>query len=276
MILVSGIVHRKPELIREQVLLYNAAMGGEAACHHLLHVNAEAVREGLLEALDLPANVTVNPTHLHSRRPTFLACHVLNLLHAMRAGLEYGHVYLHTESDIPYRPGLGAQIRAHDLGFGRPAVFDPGRSRGAWAGPVAEDWRLRRFADRFGDGRIYTSRYEGFFATRGLMTEIFAQMMAAWPMDENHWRGDYPYEEYALPTVTEAVVANRALRRTRHAVLTTCSSRAYGLADREAVRPESIPLLEAEPPEIFATKFVPHDLRSPVRIFARRALGLER
>jgi hypothetical protein len=104
MILVSGIVHRKPELIRDQVVLYNAAMGGEDACHHVLHVNAGAVREGILEGIDLPGNVTVNPTHLHTRRPTFLACHVLNLLHVLRGGMRPSHVLLHTDSDLPWRP----------------------------------------------------------------------------------------------------------------------------------------------------------------------------
>ncbi|MBP0447125.1 hypothetical protein J8J14_20315 [Roseomonas sp. SSH11] len=275
MILISGIVHRKPELIREQILLYNAAMGGEAACHHILHVSADGVREGLLQKLDLPHNVTINPTHLHTRRPTFLACHVSNLLHAMRAGMAHTHVYLHTESDIPYRHGLGAQIRAHDLGLAEPAVFRPDKARSTWAEPVAADWRLRRFVETAGDGNIYTSRYEGMFAARALMTEILAQMMAAWPMDEHHWRGDYPYEEFGLPTVTAAVVRNRAIRRTRHAVLTTSSSRAYGLKDREMLRADSIALLQAEPPEIFSAKFAPHDLNSPVRAFARRSLGLE-
>jgi hypothetical protein len=274
MILVSGIVHRKPELIRDQVVLYNAAMGGEGACRHVLHVNAGAVREGILEGIGLPGNVTINPTHLHTRRPTFLACHVLNLLHALGAGPRPSHVYLHTDSDLPYRPGLGDHIRAHDLGLAAPKAFDPSTNRSNWAGPVGEDRRLRDFADRYGEGRIHTSRTEGMFATRDIMVEIFAQMMAVWPMDENHWRGDYPYEEFALPTVAVHLLRHRDLRRTRHAVLATSSSRAYGLGDREPLTAASIPLLEAEPAEIFAAKYAPTDLSSPVRAFARQALGL--
>ena len=274
MILVSSIFHRKPELIRDQLLLYNAALGGEAACHHIIHLNRESVRHGILDGLVLPANATVNPVHLETHRPTFLGCHVLNLLRAMREGLGHTHVYLHTESDIPYRPGLGEHIRAHDLGLAEPRPVKLIRSTSAWAEPVANDLRLRAFVERIGDGRILTSRYEGMFATRALMTEIIFQMMAVWPFDENHWRGDYPYEEFALPTVVEAVVRNRVLRRTRHAVMTASSSRRYELADRAMLRAEHIPLLEREGPEIFCAKFAPGDLHSPVRAWARRVLGV--
>ncbi|MCR0982151.1 hypothetical protein [Roseomonas populi] len=274
MILVSSIFHRKPELIRDQLLLYNAAMGGEGACHHILHLNRESVRHGILDGLGLPPNATVNPVHLETHRPTFLGCHVLNLLHAMREGFGHTHVYLHTESDIPYRPGLGEHIRAHDLGLAEPRPVKLAGSKSAWAEPVANDLRLRAFVERIGDGRILTTRYEGMFATRALMTEILFQMMAAWPFDEHHWRGDYPYEEFALPTVVEAVVRNRTLRRTRHAVMTASSARRYELADRAMLRPEHIPLLEREGPEIFCAKFAPGELHSPVRAWARRCLGV--
>jgi hypothetical protein len=45
--------------------------------------------------------------------------------------------------------------------------------------------------------------------------------------------------------------------------------------DREMLRADSIPLLQAEPPEIFSARFAPHDLESPVRVFACRSLGLQ-
>ncbi|WP_458096103.1 hypothetical protein [Roseomonas sp. WA12] len=275
MILVSGIVHRHPELIRDQVQLYNAALGGAGACWHLLHISQEAVRGGLLEQLDLPENVTINPTHVLTKRPTFLACHLLNLLFAMREGWVHSHVLLHTDSDLPYRPGLGEHIRAYDLGLAIPRPFKPEKSGSAWAEAVGADLRLRGFAERVGDGRILTTRYEGMFATRALMTEIFAQMLAAWPFDEYAWRGDYPYEEFALPTVVEAVVRNRSVSRTRHVVMTASSSREYELADRQPLKARHISLLEREPPEIFSAKFAPADLRSPVRAFARQELGVE-
>ncbi|MFH5924502.1 hypothetical protein [Roseomonas xinghualingensis] len=274
MILVSGIVHQRPDLILDQVQLYNAAMGGEDCCHHILHVNAEAVRKGLLKQLMLPPNVTINPTHLHTRHPTFMGCHIVNILHAIRAGLPYSHIYLHTDSDIPYRRGLGEHVLAHDFGLAEPIAVTLGQSQSMWAVPVSDDVRLREFVAGKGDGKIYNTRYEGMFATRGIMHEILMQMMAVWPFDENHWRGDYPYEEFALPTVAMAVIRNRVLRRTRHAVVTGPSSTRYKLGSREELNESSIPLLETEPGNVFAAKFAPAALDSPVRKFARAALGV--
>jgi hypothetical protein len=274
MILVSGIVQQQPDLILDQIELYNAAMGGEDRCHHILHVNADAVRKGLLEELVLPRNVTINPTHLHTRRPTFLGCHVVNLLHAIRQGMSYSHVYLHTDSDLPYRKGLGEHVLGHDFGLAKPGTFDLAQSRSIWAKPLEADLRLRDFVARIGGGVIYTTRYEGMFATRGIMQEILMQMMAVWPFDENQWRGDYPYEEFALPTVAMAVIRNRDLRRTRHAVITGPSEARYKLGVRKELHEGSIPLLQSEPGDVFSAKFAPAALNSPVRQFARASLGL--
>ena len=274
MILISGIAHKAPALINDQIILYNLAMGGEQNCHHVLHINADSVRSGLLQDLQLPNNVTVNPNHLYTRRPTFLGCHVSNILHATRSGLNFSHVYMHTDSDIPYRHGLGAHILSYDIGMNVPSVFNPDNSMGIWARPVGKDFRLSSFIEEIGDGNIYTCRYEGMFATRLLMSEIFAQMMAVWPFDENYWRADYPYEEFALPTITVNLLRNRTLKRTRNAVVTGPSHARYNLRSRECLNVANIPVLNAEPEGVFAAKFAPPELDSAVRIFARRSLGL--
>ncbi|HEY8614461.1 MAG TPA: hypothetical protein VIL69_24635 [Roseomonas sp.] len=274
MILISGIINTQPDLILDQITLYNATMGGVGACCHILHVNADAVRKGLLAELKLPANAFINPLHMHTKQPTFLGCHVANILFAARGGLPFTHVYLHTDSDLPYRPGLGEHIRAHDLGLKKPNIFDPDKSISMWAQPVGADARLRNFVYANGGGVIYQSRYEGMFATRELMNEIMLQMATVWPFDENHWRGDYPYEEFALPTIVENIVRHRNLRRSRHAVMTAPSHGQYGLGSRMPLLAEHIPLLKKEPPDVFSAKFAPSEIDSPVRVFARTALGL--
>ncbi len=77
------------------------------------------------------------------------------------------------------------------------------------------------------------------------------------PFERNtQWRGNYPYEEYVLPTVVENLYGDRSLKRTSHAVYTTTSDSKFGLGNRQDMTADKIPLLESLPADIFAFKFM--------------------
>ncbi|SDD88269.1 hypothetical protein SAMN05444678_1307 [Sphingomonas sp. YR710] len=276
-ILISVPTNGNPAQIYEQIAAYNAAMSGN--CTHVVHVSRDAAQSGAMAesgALRLSSfeNVLLNDRHYFSRTPSILGIHVMNVEFAVRRGIAFDYVYLHTASDLPFRRGLNVHIAQHDFGMGPSRRVDTTKQNG-WNPAVADHRDIHALTSFFGpDAAIYTTRTEGFFARRDLFFEVMWYAKVHVPFErENIWRGNYPFEEYLLPTVVEHVLGKRDLRRTRHAVVTTTSDRSFGLKTREPVNEQHIPILEKLDPAIFAFKFVPTDLTSPVRAWVRAQLG---
>jgi hypothetical protein len=277
-ILVSVPVNGSPQQIYEQTVAYTAAMNGN--CHHVIHVSRDAVQKGAMDkghprVGDLP-NVTLNDRHYFSKTPSILGIHVMNMEFALRRGLDFDYVYLHTASDLPYRPNLDQHIAAHDFGMAPSRTVDVTKTSG-WTPAVVDHRPIRELVSFFGvDAPIYTTRTEGFFCRRELFFEIMWYAKVHIPFErENIWRGSYPYEEYVLPTVVEHILGPRDLKRTRHAVLTTTSDSRFSLGTRERVTEQEIPILESLESSVFAFKFAPNEMDSPVRQWIRGQLGYE-
>lgn len=272
MILISVPTNGHPERVYEQITAYNQAMGGD--CLHVVHVSRDAVQKGLMQiGPDISGieNVLINDRSYYSRTPSILGVHLMNVEFALRRGLTFDHVYLHTASDLPYRPNLNVQVRAFDIGLGPTKRVDLNRNTG-WFPAVADHLAIRNLVAHFGpNSDIFTTRSEGFFCRRDIFFEIMWFAMTHIRFDtEELWRGNYPYEEYVLPTVVEHLFPDAS--RTRHAVATTTSMSEFGLPARAPVTADHIPMLEALPPEVFAFKFAP-DMDSPVRHWVRSRLG---
>ncbi|WP_143011942.1 hypothetical protein [Sphingomonas sp. YR710] len=278
-ILISIPTNGNPAQIYDQVAAYNAAMAGN--CTHIVHVSRDAAQSGAMAesgALRLSSfeNVLLNDRHYFSRTPSILGIHVMNVEFAVRLGIAFDYVYLHTASDLPFRRNLDVHIAQHDFGMGPSRRVDATKQNG-WNPAVADHRDIHVLTSYFGaDAPIYTTRTEGFFARRDLFFEVMWYAKVHVPFErENIWRGNYPFEEFLLPTVVEHVLGKRNLRRTRHAVHTTTSDRSFALKTREPVSERHISLLDGLDRAIFAFKFAPTDLASPVRVWVRRRLGYE-
>lgn len=232
------------------------------------------MQKGLMQAgrdIGRIGNILINDRSYYSRTPSILGVHLMNVEFALRRGLQFDHVYLHTASDLPFRPNLDVQVRAFDIGLGPTKRADLSRNSG-WFPAVADHQAIRNLVARFGsDAPIFSSRSEGFFCRRDIFFEVMWFAMAHVPFDtETLWRGNYPYEEYLLPTVVEHLFPN--VSRTRHAVATATSMPEFGLPARSPVTADHIPILEALPLEVFAFKFAPAEMESPVRHWVRSQL----
>lgn len=271
-ILISTPTNGNPALIRDQVLAYNSAIDSE--CVHIIHVSRDAKQKGVMQSFDATriGNVLINDHSYFSRTPSILGIHILNVEFALRSGIDFSHIYLHTASDLPFRRGLGSHIFSYDFGMSSARTVDLRKTAG-WTPAVADHRPIQDLASMF-DGTIYTTRTEGFFCSRDLFFEImwYAKLFVNFDR-ENIWRGNYPYEEYLLPTVVEHLLGPRKLRRTRNSVITTTSHSEFNLNSRERINVEHIPILQNTEKGVFAFKFAPDDIDSPVRKWVRNELG---
>jgi len=276
-ILISTPTNGQAPQVYEQALAYSVAMNGN--CVQIVHVSRDAQQKRAMEhcggqSLGDLSNVYVNDRSYFSRTPSIMGIHIMNVEFALRKGIAFDYVYLHTASDLPFRRDLDKHIAGHDLGLAPSRIVDTSKETG-WNPAVADHRAINELVSFFGPGAaIYTIRSEGFFCRRDLFFEIMSYAMIHVPFErESIWRGNYPYEEYVLPTVVEHVLAGRNLRRTRHAVITTTSDQSFGLATRERLSERHIGLLDASGADIYAFKFAPAEIDSPVRKWVREQLG---
>ncbi|MBC7979060.1 MAG: hypothetical protein H7Y36_00685 [Armatimonadetes bacterium] len=115
MILISLLVHEKPEVVLDQIANFKK-YAPEALI--VIHPARQFVESSdILETLKGIEGVWLNPKPFYTGFGLVLKCHVSNFLFAREAGIPFTHFCLHASNDMLVRPGMEDYVRRHDFGF---------------------------------------------------------------------------------------------------------------------------------------------------------------
>ncbi|MBU8538432.1 hypothetical protein [Falsiroseomonas tokyonensis] len=291
-ILCSVCAHARPVELYEQFLNYNAAV--EAPLLHMAHISrdtqaefaAEADRSGV-DFRSLP-NVHFNSSAYSSGTgviSSLLGFHYANVIEAIRLGLSFDYVLIHTSSDLFFRRLPASYIESRDIGCPwREHLYkeDPYYER------ATNDTHFFELCQLIvPDRRLRKGRVEGAFFRRDIFLELMALMLKCESFDATRpWFKNYPFEEIAVPTLVAGYMAKRQLRLARNLVQTTDGNffetvTGRKKAWREAMTAQEFAALPAllkarnTAEEVFGVKFVERSQQDPVRLQIRQALGYE-
>ncbi|MGX9963282.1 hypothetical protein ACVFYP_08155 [Roseomonas sp. F4] len=291
-VLCSVCAHTRPVELFEQFLNYNTAF--EAKLHHVAHISRDGYQDFFRDAesrgVDFAAipNVHFNTTSYGSGTgviSSLLGFHYANVIEAIRLGLEFDYVLIHTSSDLFFRTLPASYIESYDLGcLHKEHLYkeDP------YFEKASQDTNFVRLAQTIvPDGKLRKSRVEAAFFRKSIFLELMALMLKFEAFDtERPWFKTYPFEEIAVPTLVAGYVAKRKLRLTRNLVVTTDGAFFEAVSGRKKQWREPMTLeefhqlpqaLEARrvADQYFSVKFVAQDQNDPVRQEIRRKLGYE-
>ncbi len=273
-IAVLSPIHRRPDLVAEQLRNYRA-FGGDSLLFvlHPSHEGRAIVRE-LIERLG-PASesVLVCPRSAN----TSWACIFGAFLEASatlerEARKDLGWVYLHTDGDLLFKGDLAAYVEKSNLAYRRGPIGE----RWQWSARAFADPRftaLRRFAG-IPVERLMVGRQEGTFVPADLWFEAVAMIRHYYRDDFFDARGSHwPIEEAVLPTVLGLLAPRAEVRRpvvkTKEIVHREGSANPRDSQTNALTVAEIEAMLADDTLECAGAKWFAQELDDPARVFVR-------
>ncbi len=175
MILISLLVHEKPEVVLDQIANFKKYAPEAGIVIHPARQFLES--SDILDELKGVENVWVNPQPFYTGFGLVLKCHVSNFLFAQKAGIPFTHYCLHASNDMFVRPGMEDYVRQHDFGFFQHDLSSDSDLFSQWIPDFHQDRAYRKIMrDISATPTNFASQVEGTFYPNEAFDQ-FAQLV---------------------------------------------------------------------------------------------------
>lgn len=198
MILISLLVHEKPEVILDQIANFKKYAPEAGIVIHPARQFAES--SNILEELGGIDGVWVNPQPFYTGFGLVLKCHVSNFQFAQEVGIPFTHYCLHASNDMFVRPGMEDYVRQHDFGFFQHDLASDSDLFSQWIPDFHQDRAYRKIMREIGSAPThFASQVEGTFYPKEAF-DRFARLVRRHAWRESLWLPGYVHGT-SLPLV---------------------------------------------------------------------------
>lgn len=173
MILLSLLVHERPEVILDQIANIKKFAPDSLIVIHPARQFLETSNVG--EVIGGIDGVWLNPKPFYTGFGMVLKCHISNFLHATKIGLSFHHICLHSSNDLFVRSGVERYVGDYEFGFQTrsPHVENPTEILPDWFRDFKSDQNYRDIMRAIGAAPTeFISQVEGMFFPREAFNEF--------------------------------------------------------------------------------------------------------
>lgn len=162
MILISLLVHEKPEVVLDQLANFKKYAPEAGIVIHPARQFVES--SNILDELKGIDGVWVNPQPFYTGFGLVLKCHISNFLFARKIGIPFTHYCLHASNDMFVRHGMEDYVRRHDFGFTLHDLASDSECFKHWLQDFQKDNAYRKIMREIGRAPTnFASQVEGSF-----------------------------------------------------------------------------------------------------------------